>query len=207
VRSRLRVVLVAMLLCLAVAAALLGTSEGPRQWNVRGSVTIIDARTGSVFSVTCVGNSTQCVATTARHSRCLTVTLNSTTGSVSGLRDEHCDKRPSTGVQTSSRRMQAVLVDEHKSTVRGTFVASVPTGLHDMKLSGTIRFVTDHGRRTYKTRAIRGHWKALLPPGDYVVEGRSEQISGGRHWSQPTRLFVRRGRVKSTVVVMYETVR
>jgi hypothetical protein len=204
---RLSVVLVAMLLCLALAAALLGTSEGPRQWNVRGSVTVIVARTGSVFSLTCAGSSTTCVGTTPRHSRCLTIALNSTTGSVSGLRDGRCDERPSSGVQTSSRRPQAVLVDEHKARVRGTFVATVPTGLHDMKLSGTIRFVTDHGRRTYKTRATRGHWKAALPPGDYIVEGRSEQISDERHWSQPTRLFVRRGQVKSTVVVMYGTVR
>lgn len=83
----------------------------------------------------------------------------------------------------------------------------MPTGLHDMKLSGMIRFVTDHGRRTYKTTATRGHWKAVLPPGAYIIEGRSEQISGGRHWSQPTRLFVRAGQVKSTVLVMYETVR
>lgn len=82
-----------------------------------------------------------------------------------------------------------------------------PTGLHDMPLSGTIRFVTDHGRRTYRARATYGRWKVALPPGDYVVEGRSEQISGGRHWSQPTRLFVRAGRVKSTVIVMYGTVR
>ena len=205
-RSRLGVVLIAMLVCLAGAAALLGTSEGPRQGMVRGSVTII-GKTRSVFFVTCAGSSTACVGTTARHSQCLTVTLSSTTGSVSGLRDEHCDNRQSSRTRASSRPSQVRLVDEHKTTVRGTFVATVPTGLHDMKLSGTIRFVTDHGRRTYKTTATRGDWKAVLPPGAYIIEGRSEQISGGRHWSQPTRLFLRARQVKSTVVVMYETVR
>ena len=199
-------VLLGMLVCLAGAAALLGTSEGPRQGMVRGSVSII-GKSRSVFFVTCAGSSTPCVGTTARHSQCLTVTLNSTTGSVSGLRDEHCDNRQLSGVRASSRPPQVGLVDEHKATARGIFVANVPTGLHDMTLSGTIRFVTDHGRRTYKTTATRGHWKAVLPPGDYVVEGRSEQISGGRHWSHPTRLFVRAGQVKSTVLVMYETVR
>ncbi len=204
-RSRLGMVLLAMLVCLAGAAALLGTAEGPRQGDVRGSVTII-GKTRSVFLVRCAGSSTQCVGTTARHSQCLTVTLSSTTGSVSGLRDDHCDNRQS-GTRPSSPPPQVRLVDEHKATVRGTFVAAVPMGLHDMKLSGTIRFVTDHGRRTYKTTATRGHWKAVLPPGAYIVEGRSEQVSGGRHWSQPTRLFVRARQVKSTVLVMYETVR
>ena len=126
-RSRLGVVLLAMLLCLVVAAALLGTSEGPRQENVRGSLSII-GKTGSVFSVTCAGSATQCVGTTARHSQCLTVTLNSTTGSVSGLRDEHCDNRQSSGMRTSSRPPQVRLVDEHKATVRGTSSPVFPRG-------------------------------------------------------------------------------
>lgn len=106
---------------------------------------------------------------------------------------------------TGSRGLSLLVT--HKTAVGGSFVANVPTGLRFMKLSGTVRFVNDRDHRTYVTRATNGRWKIKVPPGTYTVEGRSEQVNEGRHWSQPMRVVVHTAENRPNVRVAYTTIR
>jgi hypothetical protein len=114
----------------------------------------------------------------------------------------------SSGRNMASGTTGALLLTAHKTTVEGTFLGiGGPAHARPMMLSGTIRFVADHGRKTYRTKATDGHWKAKLPAGGYTVEGLSKQVNGGRHWSQATHLVVRAGHTGTNVRVIYGTIR
>lgn len=95
-----------------------------------------------------------------------------------------------------------------RTTVEGSFLGiGGPLGASPLKLSGTVRFAADNGRRTYATRATNGHWKTKLPAGTYTVRGLSKQVNDGRSWGTSTHLVVHAGRTQSNVRVIYGTIR
>lgn len=94
------------------------------------------------------------------------------------------------------------------TTVEGSFLGIGGLGrAGPLKLSGTVRFVADSGRRTFTARATNGHWKTKLPAGTYSVRGLSKQVNDGRSWGTSTHLVVHAGRTQSNVRVIYGTIR